>query len=195
MITRGARLRQAKMGEYILVNGRHFKLGTCQDLFYVSFDGLRRMVAAGAQPAPANDEPAEYLNEAGKWRYRFPWPDEDGIGDDYERALPLPVPGGLATALTAGWEHWKVRYTPPAGVEFGDDCPQASAPAVVEVYLQKQIEGRLWLIIRCPYCHALARLPEAEAIELTDHARRELADDAFVMAVCDRIEAGYQVQL
>lgn len=181
------------MGEYILVGGQHLKLGTCQDLFYVSFDGLRRMVAAGAQQALANNPPAEYLNEAGKWRYRFPWPDEpDGIGDDYERALPLPVPGGLAEALVTGWEHWKVRYGLPAAV--GEDCPQAGAPAVVEVYLQRQIEGRLWVIIRCPYCHALARLPEDEALQLTAHARRELADDAFVAAVCDRIEAGYQVQ-
>ena len=183
------------MGEYILVNGRHLKLGTCQDLFYVSFDGLRRMVAAGAQPAFANNPPEDYLAESGRWRYRFPWPDEpDGIGDDYERALALPVPAGLAEALTTGWEHWKARYTPPAGVEFGDDCPQASAPQVVEVYLQKQVAGRLWLIIRCPYCHALARLPEDEALQLTAHARRELANDAFVMAVCDRIEAGYHAE-
>jgi len=187
------------MGEYIVWKGQWVKLGTCQDLFFVSFDAVRRMVAGGATQALANDEPAEYLNEAGKWRYRFPWPDEpDGIGDDYDRALPLPLPAGLAAALTAGWEHWKVRYAPanvpPSGVEDGADCPQASAPAIVEVYLQKQIEGRLWVIIRCPYCRALARLPEDEARQLTAHARRELADDAFVMAVCDRIEAGYQVQ-
>lgn len=187
------------MGEYIQFAGQHVKLGTCQDLYYASFDAVRRMVNGGAEHVPGNCQPAEYLNERLNWRYRFPWPDEPaGMGDNYERVLPVPVPAWLARPLGKDWDHYTVRwYLEPAGVpgvSLGADCPQASAPAWVEVYLQKQIEGRLWLVVRCPYCHALARLPEEEALQLTAHARRELADDAFVMAVCDRIEAGYRVQ-
>lgn len=49
----------------------------------------------------------------------------------------------------------------------------------------------LWLIVRCPYCHALARLPEKEARLLTAHIRLVAAGEAFRLAVADRIEAGY----
>ena len=184
------------MGEYIRFGGDTIKLGTCQDLFYTSFDAVRRMVAGGAAQVPGNHEPAQYLNERSQWRYRFPWPDEpNGIGANYERVMAVEAPG-LIEALKADWDHGNTRwYLQPAsgapGVSLSADCPQVDAPTWVEVYLQKQVEGRLWLIVRCPYCHALARLPEAEARMLTAHIRAVAAGDAFKLAVADRIEAGY----
>ena len=184
------------MGEYIQFAGQ-IKLGVCQDLFYTSFDAVRRMVAGGAAQVPGNHEPAQYLNERYQWRYRFPWPDEPGgIGENYERAMAVEAPPGLIELLKADWDHSPMRWfvqphSGAPGVSLSADCPQVAAPTWVEVYLQKQVEGRLWLIVRCPYCHALARLPEAEARMLTAHMRASAAGDAFKLAVADRIEAGY----
>lgn len=66
------------MGEYIKLDGQHYKLGTCEDLYYVRLEQLQRWIAEGRTASlPGNLEPREYLD--GSFRFRFPFPWEDPI--------------------------------------------------------------------------------------------------------------------
>ena len=195
------------MGEHIqLANGQMFKLGTCEDLFYVSFARLQQIVADGAKGL--DTDPVEYLNPASGWRYRFPWPDEQGTGDDYNRAEVVTVPDGFYDDL----EHERVStYIVPIsrrghaggggyGVSLFNACPLSGEPVesskvtrIVEIYEQRQIDGLLWVVCRCPYCGKMFRLPPDEAAELVAHIRREYARDTWTLKIADLVEAGYQV--
>ena len=185
------------MGEYVRLAGAGdvTKLGTCEDLFYWSFWRLREVLPT-AEQVPGNCVPMEYLDAAQGWRYRFPWPDEpEGYGHNDMRAMALETPAGFMGP--SDWDHVPVRWfiqptTAAPGVSVGTDCPQAAEVAWVEVYEQKQVDGALWLIIRCPYCQALARVPREQAAALVAHARTLRAADKFTMTVCDRIMAGYE---
>lgn len=197
------------MGEYIqLASGELFKLGTCEDLFYVSLPALRRMVASGAKEAIGSDSPAEYLNPKHGWRYRFPWPDEAGIGDDYNRAYVVRAPAGLLDLVDhdeighslypqawrrpdyGGGYHVVVKTACPLS-PTPPDCGEV--PYIVEVYEQKQVDGLVWVVCRCPYCGALFRVPPDKAAELVAFLRREYASDAWTLKIAALIEQGYQV--
>lgn len=197
------------MGEYMtLASGEYVKLGTCEDLFYISLDRLRREVQAGARECIGSLPPADYLDPAGGWRYRFPWPDEDGMGDDHNRAMIVTTP--------AAWfperEHDTITRTvkpisqrPYGGgylVNIETPCPLSgepmqcsTVPQIVEIYEQKQVEGLVWLIARCPYCGALWRVPPQEGRELWEHmlANQDAHDD-WMFRVAQLIAAGYEVQ-
>ena len=93
------------MGEYILLDGQPYKVGTCEDLYYCRYADLVEWINAGrAAKMPANDEPADYLT--GAYRFRFPFPDEDGperarlaaYGAQYDRGVLMPYPIELLTA-------------------------------------------------------------------------------------------------
>lgn len=196
------------MGEYIqLVSGELVKLGTCEDLFYVTHAWVKQQVEAGAkgQNCPA----AEYLNPKHGWRYRFTWPDEDGRGDDYNRAHVVTAPAGLYADV----EHYRVSHfaTPISqrgklgggyGVSIFTACPLSkdppecsSVPGIVEIYEQRPIDGRLWVVCRCPYCGAMFRLPPDQAAELVAHIRRAYPRDAWTLTIADLIEQGYSEAL
>lgn len=91
------------MGEYIrLDEAGHYKLGTCESLYYARFEDLRGWIRDGrAARSSGNLPPAEYAG--GAFRFRFPFPDEDGdeaeriaaYGREYDRGLVVPVPAGF----------------------------------------------------------------------------------------------------
>lgn len=92
------------MGEYILLDGQPNKIGTTEDLYYCRYTDLVGWIDAGrAARMPANEEPADYL--AGAYRFRFPFPDEDGTeagrlrayGAEYNRGVLIPYPPELLT--------------------------------------------------------------------------------------------------
>lgn len=86
------------MGEYISYRGDEMKIGTCENLFYVSFpkyliamrDGLLAQVAG-------NETPLGYAKPDSGFRFRFPFPDEDKLplGDignfDFRRGVAVKV--------------------------------------------------------------------------------------------------------
>lgn len=93
------------MGEYILLDGHPYKLGTCENLYYGRYADLVEWIDAGrAGHMPGNDDPLDYL--AGAYRFRFPFPDEDGperarlatYGAEYDRGVLIPYPAELLTA-------------------------------------------------------------------------------------------------
>ena len=203
------------MGEYIQrADGVVIKVGTLEDLFYVSLSYLRKLIDEGATKYMGNLPPAEYLDPAGGWRYRFPWPDEAGTGDDYNRAHVVTVPDGFYDES----EHQEIaHYLKPKsygrdaggyGVNVFTACPLSATPPtcsqvpqITEIYEQKQVDGLLWTVYRCPYCGGLWRMPPEQAAALVTHLRaaygperrqRVPADD-WTLKIADLIEAGYVV--
>ena len=65
------------MGEYAYFGDRKVKLGTCEDLTYITHAELRQAHAARAvHTAPGNAEIDQYLDPANGYRFRFPFTDE-----------------------------------------------------------------------------------------------------------------------
>ena len=63
------------MGEYIILGKLgHFKLGTCEDLYYIRYHDLKAAVEREeTHPVSGNLPPKVYLQ--GDFRFRFPFPD------------------------------------------------------------------------------------------------------------------------
>ena len=65
------------MGEYAYFGDRKVKLGTCEDLTYITHAELRQAYEARAvHRAPGNAEIDQYLDPANGYRFRFPFTDE-----------------------------------------------------------------------------------------------------------------------
>ena len=88
------------MSEYV----GEFKVGTCENLYYVRYTDLLTMQNLGI-------ECSEYLDEKHGFRYRFPFPDEDSLNyqnDEYydngfDRVFPLPIPQSWADEYNTGF--------------------------------------------------------------------------------------------
>lgn len=190
------------MGEYILVDGGPRKLGTLESLFYVRYQTLRELVDGGraTQDAPANLPPADYLDPAHGWRYRFPFPDEDGneFHDDSDRGFEVLAPPALVTLFDHHQAHATIQAKgkgrPWGRLGVTVPCPQAALQAgdfgELQIVAQKQVDGRLWTVVRCPYCGAMGRLPVDEAHQLADYNAGNA--DPALQEVMRRMLAGYE---
>ncbi len=91
------------MGEYIRIDGEELKLGTCEDLYYVTYDQARELLTRAVQ-VPGNLPPREYLDPKHQWRYRFPFPEEDGRAagsfDDFNKGRVFSCLPGAPFALS-----------------------------------------------------------------------------------------------
>ena len=119
------------MGEYATYNGDSIKIGACEDMYYLRYD-QRHMVKQEAHSLdPTNCDGL---------RFRFPFPDEDdmppGAFDDFRRGLMI-YGKELASTVSCSKEH-----EPAEGAE---------------IVRQRAIDGKLWLIMRCPKCGGLWR--------------------------------------
>jgi hypothetical protein len=158
------------MGEHIRLHGQSVKLGTCENLYYVTYDQLRRLVGA-AEELPGNLPPREYLNPEHGFRYRFPFPEEDGIeagnAEEYDKgrvfccppalALPPDNHGTICVSVGLGGVRgqggWNVNYhlTCPAASKPGDGRLSAVPDSwPVEIVQQRFMPCRqLWTVCRC----------------------------------------------
>ena len=95
------------MGEYVKFQNKIIKLGTCEDLYYGRFQQIKDNLAL-MQQVDGNDKPEQYLNPENGYRYRFPFPDEDGrkLGEyeKHERGLLI----GVSYEVLTGVEHNKI---------------------------------------------------------------------------------------
>lgn len=198
------------MGEYILLDGAAAKIGTVENLYYTTFEQLKTAIDAGRTARlDGNSRPAEYLK--GAYRFRFPFPDEDGkyeIGryEDYWRGLAMPAPAELVQGLEHGVIGWHVQaHGGGHGVNVFAPCPldpkgdgqHSPAGPVVEVVQQKPLDGELLTVIRCPYCGTLARVGREEVEALRAEVQRVYwqEDDSlrvFFDEVLRRALAGYR---
>lgn len=114
--------RSAFMGEYATFNDYQIKIGTCEDMYYLRFDQRALVRAERGSVDPVAD--AEHL------RFRFPWPDEDGIepgsGKFYDNGFhrSLPVHGFAAPSDV---DHGTVQFVAQAGYNVSLPCPESDA--------------------------------------------------------------------
>ena len=193
------------MGEYVkLPNGEDVKLGTCENLYYITFETAKRLLPICRQ-LEGNFPPEEYLNPAHGWRYRFPFPNEDNIeiynGNDFERAAIITAPEGFDIE-----DHDPIYHHCTAKGGYGYqvnvklECPaknNANKARPVAITQQKQVDGELWTVAECGWCGSCVRLPREDAMLLVNQIRKENPDPKngnykFWQTIADRIEAGYK---
>lgn len=86
------------MGEYVGHLGSTVKLGTCEDLYYVSYPKYKAALQNGYLFSVENNcAAAFYAKPDSGFRFRFPFPDEDSLpfGDigkyDLRRGIPITL--------------------------------------------------------------------------------------------------------
>jgi hypothetical protein len=206
------------MGEYVRYEGDSAKIGTCEDLYYVTYDDLVTMIERGATKANGNLPPHEYLN--GAFRFRFPFPDEDAMGvgrwdaEQFSRGLMVPVPKSLLSYNEHNEKWVGIR---PEGEKYAYNinvkvtCPMspdadpanyhtgATNQRYVQIVQQRPFEGALWLVLRCPYCGALWRVPPDEGREFAGwmrcHYGQNDVNGNYYREVANRIDDGYNREL
>lgn len=142
------------MGEFATYQGQRIKVGTCEDMYYLRADQLP--LISGYEFSFAVD------------RFRFPFPDEDGIEPgqfgDHNRGVEIP-----------GW-------TLPPECEH-DNCMETQMQLMQQAFRG----GVLAIVVGCKLCGEKWWMPP-------EHARQVLI--AFAAAgqheIADRIDAGYQ---
>lgn len=191
------------MGEYATLGGQRVKIGTCEEMFYLRHN-QRHLVKAESGNVNVAD-----LAIAAELRFRFPWPDEDGVEvgafDPFERAVAID---GLTVPPDV--EHCAIQFTASAGYLLSLPCPESTAfPAglrfhrngfagAVQLVQQKPtLDGRtLRAIFRCGGCGAKWRADTWAEVEPAVVALRSMADAenrraAWWHEIADRLAAGY----
>jgi hypothetical protein len=202
------------MGENITHRGESLKLGTCEDLYYVTFEQLKA-IAPQASQRPGNLPPAEYLNPAHGFRYRFPFPQEDstapGTFADFNYGLLIGIPKD-SPIVNSDHSHQtqSVSVNGAYNVNVMIPCPASAAfdamnvkhspvpdTHPLEIVQQKQVDGELWVVVRCGWCGNKYRLPREEAQWLADYLKQydrndDCGQQKYYTEVARRIMAGYK---
>jgi hypothetical protein len=85
------------MGEYISYKNAEVKIGTCEDLYYTSYQKFTKALEARFLSwLPGNGAPPEYASPDAGFRFRFPFPDEDhlpfgNIKEPFNRGVPIKI--------------------------------------------------------------------------------------------------------
>lgn len=174
------------MGEFAELDGRRIKIGTCENLSYLRADD--RHAVSGY------DFGEDVLAVV---RFRFPFPDEDGLApgayDDYYRGVR--VPGCSLPETLSGDEHHSVQFTSSAGYVLSIPCPEqygtpGLGPVDVDglavhrngfnghpvVRQQAFRGGQLVTLLSCGACGALHRLDTLDDAQPVIDAFRAEAD-------------------
>ena len=196
------------MGEYAKHQGHQIKIGTCEQMYYLRADQVEFITPEHNSVNPHS------LDTAGRIRFRFPFPDEDGVTpgafQDYNRALAVwgvEVPEGVAH----GSLQFTRNYPAAGGIILSTPCPESQEGKAsglrfgyngyagkVGIHSQRLIDGQLKLVCSCGSCGALWRndtLDDCAAI--LNNLRAEAARDPkdarakLFSEVAARIEAGY----
>jgi len=207
------------MGEYITHNGQQIKLGTCEDLYYVTFQQLVKMARK------SGGEAYHYLkldaSGTGRYRFRFPFPRETNA-EDHERSQTFLW--GKVLAKDEDFDHNGICHSTgnhsPRGcynVNIVFKCPgshdfkewakdsgvmhSAITPSstLIGICQQRIVENSLWTVIECAYCKAKQRLDKAEGLKLADAIRHQYSGDdqthKWWRSLADEIEAGYNTDV
>lgn len=186
------------MGEYIKHNGRDVKIGTCESLYYATFNHLNN-----------HEHGKAYAAKNAGFLFRFPFPDENfDLGDnidDYDRGELLAIPAGIGVEICHGKrllyiEGANKSLVPHAGIYA--ECPQSesfggmrwhgSDTLYLEVVQQKYTDDGLTTICRCPYCGARSQMLREEMQVISEHyATRDNSE--FERSIIDISLSGYDI--
>ena len=197
------------MGEYALYGSHEIKIGTCEDMLYLRFQDRGRVT-----PLPKNVDPTD-PKEVESIRFRFPFPDEDGIEPggykDPDRGIAIP---GYTLPDDDGYKHGIRQFSTP-GYNVCLPCPESKEgaqfseryrihrngwPGAVQISQHRLIGGTLFLIVRCTGCGRAFRLPWEEAekviVCLRSQADQHMMSDEPSRArywnqLAERIAIGY----
>lgn len=192
------------MGEYLTIAGKSVKIGTCENMYYATFRQLKNCKAKGIN---------EYLNPENGYRYRFPFPDEDGrkLGDyeNYDRGVLFQVPRSTGVEICHDTiflrtDNFSRGTNNPPAVGFRVPCVQSdkfpvekfdwdktSERVIFEVVQQKQVDGQLWTIVRCPYCGELSRIDAKEAVAIHEYVMQNGTNEQ--KEIIKRMLVGYNL--
>jgi hypothetical protein len=94
------------MGEYIKYQGTEIKIGTCEDMYYATYQKYNLALERGQLIKSDNSSnPEEYAKPDSGIRFRFPFPDEDHfqLGDigknAFDRGVTILISGDLDDTL------------------------------------------------------------------------------------------------
>ena len=178
------------MGEYATYKGQQIKMGTCEDMYYLRATQARQVEPEQGSLDPTRPDVQQVI------RFRFPWPDEDGIEPGaftpYDRSV-----GVWDVSPPAELEHHLLQFTATAGYNVCLPCPESPAAGTItwEGAAKVQIHrngfagpvgivqqgfrnGVLALICRCGGCGAKYNLPTLADAEPVIVACRAEADNA-----------------
>jgi hypothetical protein len=176
------------MGEYALYNDEEVKIGTCEDMYYLRADQAHLVTAQ-----PGNVDP---VRDRDGIRFRFPFPDEDGIEpggfENCQRSVRLDV------KVPQGVEHYSVQFKADNGYLVSLPCPEMASEGVLSVTAdgsdhvyrvhrngyggaaglvqQRYWEGLLVAVCHCKGCGTAYRLPTLEDVQPVIDALHDEAD-------------------
>lgn len=170
------------MGEFI----RDTKLGTCESLYYTSYQQLKDAKQFGAA------EKADFLSLDSGYRFRFPFTDENipiGTHEEFDRYMLIEVPNNIGVEISHGdifirsgfknkpTKHWH---------EFGVNIKCCQDPdnkdarrwhnqgklllgLYQQKYTTKQGSPMLVTCVICPYCGDVCQLSHEEVLAIIGH--------------------------
>jgi hypothetical protein len=178
------------MSEIVKYKGQSLKLGTCENLYYTTYQVLKKRVNY-LMHVDGNLQPHKYLND-NVFRFRFPFPDENheklfGEYDDFERGVLISVPKSLGVEIGHGTSFFRTdNNNRSAGPVIGFRLPciqdesfpnsiqkfdwsNTANQTIFEVVQQKLVGKELQTVVRCPYCGQLCRLSKKEAENIAEY--------------------------
>lgn len=168
------------MGEYAKLKstGERVKIGTCENMYYLRADQIGDVVAVGDSVDPAG----EYQGEL---RFRFPWPDEDGVAPGaFEDPFRARAVHGVDLPDI---EHGIVQFVAQAGYNVCLPCPEGPSShglnvhrngfkGAVKIVQQRYWQGQLVTVCECGGCGHKYRLETWAMAEPVVVALRSEAD-------------------
>lgn len=176
-----------------LPDGRRLALGGPGDLLRVRFDECRGALLDAFYDAPWHPGETHLrltMRNPDLWRFRFPWPGEDGAcldeiakrEPDYRAPTPLFVPMELARGLEH--DHLFLRASRWDGsfeVRVRVPCPHLRARNGIHVDVAwEEIgeQGRPFTVFECSYCQRNYVLGRREVAVLRDRNEPDPNDDS-----------------
>lgn len=176
------------MGEYAkrASDGEEIKIGTCEDMYYLRAEHRKAVRALRGNVNPASAD-------ALALRFRFPWPDEDGLqpgaeeyhANGYHRAIAVDN-----YAAPRDVKHYTVQFVAQEGYVLSLPCPEGHSQqaeflkihrngfaGAVQLVAQKLLaDGRLVPVLRCGGCGTMWREEDQTRIEALAVAFRTMGD-------------------
>lgn len=163
------------MSEIISVDGQAVTIGSCEDLWYIRWMDFQELYLMGrlAQRG-GNDSPEGYLS--GRYRFRFPYPDEDGImyHKAYERRVSVRAPKSLIDKIF-----------------HRDKCTRCVDAVNIWAQRPSPNDDALMTVVECPECLCGTALDLAQATRLCESIALNYSDSAFHVRIARRILDGY----
>lgn len=161
------------MGELLLFDGDVVKAGTCEDLFYIRYQEMFDLNAAGRlKQYGSNETPETYLG--GEFRFRFPFPWEDGTSP-FEYDYPN---NGYDVDVT------------DIGLESGNLQATTDGRIVLTLLYQRPVAGVVYSIWHCAANGSLLRMSLAESLVIASYLYNSQVD-AFAQEIAVRIMEGF----